>query len=73
MRDRQGLTWITTAVLERMADVYADLRPERVLVQARYRHDVRSFASRFLCEGSRWACRGWAADRQCSFPLGQRR
>ena len=33
MRDRQGLTWITTAVLERMADVYADLRPERVLVQ----------------------------------------
>jgi UDP-N-acetylglucosamine 2-epimerase len=33
MRDGQGLTWITTAVLERMADVYADLRPERVLVQ----------------------------------------
>jgi UDP-N-acetylglucosamine 2-epimerase len=33
MRDGQGLTWITTCVLERMADVYAELRPERVLVQ----------------------------------------
>ena len=33
MRDGQGLTWITTSVLDRMADVYADLRPDRVLVQ----------------------------------------
>jgi UDP-N-acetylglucosamine 2-epimerase len=33
MRDGQGLTWITTSVLERMTDVYAELRPERVLVQ----------------------------------------
>jgi UDP-N-acetylglucosamine 2-epimerase len=33
MRDGQGLTWITTSVVDRMADVYADLRPDRVLVQ----------------------------------------
>ena len=33
MRDGQGLTWVTTAVLERMAAVYAELRPDRVLVQ----------------------------------------
>jgi UDP-N-acetylglucosamine 2-epimerase (non-hydrolysing) len=33
MRDGQGLTWVTTAVLERMAEVYAELRPDRVLVQ----------------------------------------
>lgn len=33
MRAGQGLTYITTAVLERMAAVYADLRPDRVLVQ----------------------------------------
>ena len=33
MRDGQGLTWITTSVLERMAEVYAELRPDRVLVQ----------------------------------------
>jgi len=33
MRDGQGLTWITTSVLERIADVYAALRPDRVLVQ----------------------------------------
>jgi len=33
MRDGQGLTWITTSVLERMADVYVGLRPDRVLVQ----------------------------------------
>ncbi len=33
MRDGQGLTWITTSVLERMADVFAELQPDRVLVQ----------------------------------------
>ena len=33
MRDGQGLTWITTSVLERMTDVYTELRPELVLVQ----------------------------------------
>ena len=33
MRDGQGLTWITSSVLERIADVYAELRPDRVLVQ----------------------------------------
>jgi UDP-N-acetylglucosamine 2-epimerase len=33
MRDGQGLTWVTTSVLERIASVYAELRPERVLVQ----------------------------------------
>ncbi len=33
MRNGQGLTWVTTAVLERMAAVYAELRPDRVLVQ----------------------------------------
>ena len=33
MRDGQGLTWITTSVVERMADIYADLQPDRVLVQ----------------------------------------
>lgn len=33
MRDGQGLTWVTTAVLERLATVYAELRPDRVLVQ----------------------------------------
>lgn len=33
MREGQGLTWITTAVLERMPTVLADLRPDRVLVQ----------------------------------------
>jgi len=33
MRAGQGLTYITTAVLERIAEVYADLRPDRVLVQ----------------------------------------
>ena len=33
MRAGQGLTWITTAVLERLAGVYAELRPDLVLVQ----------------------------------------
>jgi UDP-N-acetylglucosamine 2-epimerase len=33
MRAGQGLTYITTAVLERIAAVYADLRPDRILVQ----------------------------------------
>ncbi len=33
MREGQGLTWVTTAVLERMAAVYAELKPDRVLVQ----------------------------------------
>jgi UDP-N-acetylglucosamine 2-epimerase len=33
MRNGQGLTWITTAVLERLAETYADLRPDHVLVQ----------------------------------------
>jgi UDP-N-acetylglucosamine 2-epimerase len=33
MRNGQGLTWITTAVLERLAETYAELRPDRVLVQ----------------------------------------
>ncbi|MGH7154186.1 MAG: non-hydrolyzing UDP-N-acetylglucosamine 2-epimerase [Acetobacteraceae bacterium] len=33
MREGQGLEYITTAVLERMAQVYRDLRPDRVLVQ----------------------------------------
>jgi UDP-N-acetylglucosamine 2-epimerase len=33
MRDGQGLTWVTTAVLERMAAVYTEMRPDRVLVQ----------------------------------------
>ena len=33
MRDGQGLTWVTTAVLERMAGVFAELQPDRVLVQ----------------------------------------
>ena len=33
MRNGQGLTWITTAVLEHLAKVYAELRPDRVLVQ----------------------------------------
>lgn len=33
MRDGQGLTYVTTAVLERLGDVYQDLKPDRVLVQ----------------------------------------
>jgi UDP-N-acetylglucosamine 2-epimerase len=33
MRHGQGLTWVTTAVLDRMMAAYADLRPDRVLVQ----------------------------------------
>ena len=33
MRNGQGLTWVTTAVLERLAETYAELRPDRVLVQ----------------------------------------
>ncbi len=33
MRTGQGLTWITTAVLDRIGAVYAELRPDRVLVQ----------------------------------------
>ncbi len=33
MRNGQGLTWITTAVLERLSETYAELRPDRVLVQ----------------------------------------
>jgi UDP-N-acetylglucosamine 2-epimerase (non-hydrolysing) len=33
MRDGQGLTWVTTAVLERLAEVFTELRPDRVLVQ----------------------------------------
>ncbi len=33
MRAGQGLTYITTAVLERLASVYAELRADRVLVQ----------------------------------------
>ncbi len=33
MRDGQDLTYITTAVLERIVDVYAELRPDWVLVQ----------------------------------------
>ena len=33
MQHGQGLTWVTTAVLERMAAVFAELRPDRVLVQ----------------------------------------
>jgi UDP-N-acetylglucosamine 2-epimerase len=33
MRDGQGLTYITTAVLERLGEVYQELRPDRVLVQ----------------------------------------
>lgn len=33
MRDGQGLTYVTTAVLERLSDVYQDLKPDRVLVQ----------------------------------------
>ncbi|MDQ2804513.1 MAG: UDP-N-acetylglucosamine 2-epimerase (non-hydrolyzing) [Pseudomonadota bacterium] len=33
MRDSQGLTYITTTVLERLGSVFADLRPDRVLVQ----------------------------------------
>ncbi len=33
MREGQGLTYITTAVLERLGQVYDDLRPDRVLVQ----------------------------------------
>jgi UDP-N-acetylglucosamine 2-epimerase len=33
MKDGQGLTWITTSVLERIANVYATLQPDRVLVQ----------------------------------------
>ncbi len=33
MRAGQGLTWITASVLEGMADVYRELRPDRVLVQ----------------------------------------
>jgi UDP-N-acetylglucosamine 2-epimerase len=33
MQARQGLTYITTAVLERLGDVYRDLKPDRVLVQ----------------------------------------
>ncbi|MBV8456374.1 MAG: UDP-N-acetylglucosamine 2-epimerase (non-hydrolyzing), partial [Acetobacteraceae bacterium] len=33
MRNGQGLTWITTAVLERLAETYTELRPDRVLVQ----------------------------------------
>jgi len=33
MRDGQGLTYVTTAVLERLSEVYQELRPDRVLVQ----------------------------------------
>jgi UDP-N-acetylglucosamine 2-epimerase len=33
MRTGQGLTYITTAALERLGDVYRDLRPDRILVQ----------------------------------------
>lgn len=33
MRNSQGLTYITTTVLERMAEVFAAARPDRVLVQ----------------------------------------
>lgn len=33
MREGQGLTWITTAVLERIEKVYSELRPDLVLVQ----------------------------------------
>ncbi len=33
MRDGQGLTYITTGVLERMGGLYAEWRPDRVLVQ----------------------------------------
>jgi UDP-N-acetylglucosamine 2-epimerase len=33
MRDGQGLTYVTTAVLERLHDVYQELKPDRVLVQ----------------------------------------
>jgi len=33
MRASQGLTYITTAILERLGDVFAEARPDRVLVQ----------------------------------------
>jgi len=33
MRDGQGLTYITTAILERLGEVYRKIRPDRVLVQ----------------------------------------
>ena len=33
MRDGQGLTYVTTAVLERLSDVFSELKPDRVLVQ----------------------------------------
>ena len=33
MRDGQGLTYITTSVLERLGEVYRELKPDRVLVQ----------------------------------------
>src|SRR5690348_15297575 len=33
MREGQGLTYITTAVLERLGEAYSELRPDRVLVQ----------------------------------------
>src|SRR5208282_3870461 len=33
MRVGQGLTYLTTAVLDRLGEVLGDLRPDRVLVQ----------------------------------------
>ncbi|HEX5325787.1 MAG TPA: UDP-N-acetylglucosamine 2-epimerase (non-hydrolyzing) [Acetobacteraceae bacterium] len=33
MRDGQGLTYVTTAVLQRLGEVYQELKPDRVLVQ----------------------------------------
>src|ERR1700761_7223271 len=33
MRDGQGLTYVTVAVLDRLGDVYETVRPDRVLVQ----------------------------------------
>src|ERR1039457_6460461 len=33
MRDGQGLTYVTTAVLERLGTVLREVRPDRILVQ----------------------------------------
>jgi UDP-N-acetylglucosamine 2-epimerase (non-hydrolysing) len=41
MQDGQGLTWVTTAVLERQAAVSTELRPDRVPVQG----DTTTFAA----------------------------
>ena len=62
MRDGQGLTWVTTAVLERMAAVYAELRPDRVLVQGDTTTTFAASLAAFYARGAGRACGSGASD-----------